>query len=182
MGRIFTKRMYFTTHDQLLCYCRPARASPPPPPKLGHDDEDTLSITMFAERMPIVYCVAPYAVDSHGEIEWLANGTPDQIGEKDLEAYTEAERKVNTLLKAEGFVDLCKVEEVRRVTPKTYEGDQRPPSARAQQQRETDAASDVKSFELVLNNGLILKLQVSLLYSRKPFFLTAVGLRRGDEG
>ena len=33
-GRLFFKRLYFSTHNQFLAFNRPAQADPPPPPKL----------------------------------------------------------------------------------------------------------------------------------------------------
>ncbi|KAI5779234.1 Pleckstrin homology domain-containing protein [Geopyxis carbonaria] len=166
--RTFQKRMYFTTHDQYLCFCRPARALPPAPPskfkngRIPTPDE-------IAEDMPLIYSVTPYQLDGRSEIEWLSNNTPEGIDIKDKEAYEEAERKVNTLLKAEGFVDLCKVTEVRIVRPRIF--------SIGQSMSEQEVAEiDDTSFELALDNGLVLKLQSYCSQTRDEWVLRLADL------
>ena len=153
LGRLFQKRLYFTTHDNYLCFCRPSKALPPRPlnPKLCRDG-NVPSADEIADELPLIYSVTPFPVNASGDVEWLNGNTPENVEQKDKEAYDEAERKVNTLLNAEGFIDLCKVLEVR---------------ARISEENEDPASSDDaiprgsedRIFELVLENGLILPLK-----------------------
>ncbi|KAL7272671.1 hypothetical protein RUND412_004516 [Rhizina undulata] len=172
LGRMFYKRLYFTTHDNYLCFCKPARALPPPPPKLAVHDVVVPPTSQIIDEIPLIYAVAPYVPNKDGDIEWLAKGTPHDIDCRDKEAYDEAERKVNTLLRTEGFIDLCRVTEVRLmkrqpngVNPRLENGPSvdfhvppPDPDSNAEDGRTGDI-NDEKSFELVLDNGLVLRLQ-----------------------
>ncbi|KAI5785018.1 Pleckstrin homology domain-containing protein [Peziza echinospora] len=112
----FAKRYYWATHDNLFCFCRPARALPPPPPKLNVHDGVVPPTSQLIDKIPMIYGVAPYELDENGEVEWLASsGNKAFLERKDIEAYNEAERKVNTLLRAEGFIDLTRVERVELI-------------------------------------------------------------------
>jgi len=174
LGRLFYKRLYFTTHDNLLCFCRPARALPPPPPKLPVHAGTIPKLSEIKNEIPLIYAVAPYAPDTDGDIAWITKGTAKEIDFRDRDAYDEGERKVNTLLRAEGFIDLCKVVEVRyvRLRPRGKDAgighgesadfDRSVPDSN----REGGAIGelcDEKTFELVLDNGCALKLQVSVV-------------------
>ncbi|KAL8955081.1 MAG: hypothetical protein Q9183_006803, partial [Haloplaca sp. 2 TL-2023] len=92
-GKMFFKRLYFFTHDHYLCYCRPAKALPPPPPKASLGRASSIPTAVeITEKTPLVYAVNPYPVKD-GRIEWLArSNTSDNVERADEEAYTEAER------------------------------------------------------------------------------------------
>jgi hypothetical protein len=151
LGKKFQKKQYWATHDQFLCYCRPARAIPPAPPKnLARGGVEPTS-----DEVPLIYSISPYELNENGDIEWLANPTPGLVERKDEEAYLEAERKINLMLNAEGFVDLVQCVSVRRVVHAT--------NGQPSGDSEGNAfePEDETSFEIVLENGLILRLQVS---------------------
>ena len=170
LGKMFYKRLYFFTHNQYLCYCRPARALPPPPPKLTLGNDSKIpSAQQIVNRIPLIYAVDPYPT-TEGQIDWLKHGTRSTRQKHDIEAYKEAERKVNTLLRAEGYVNLShvvKVQNVRRgSSPADQNLDQGPDvdfheevSDTRRDDGKTDQFDDDRTFELVLKNGLIIRLQ-----------------------
>ncbi|KAG0128010.1 hypothetical protein HOY82DRAFT_623252 [Tuber indicum] len=170
LGGPFYKRLYFTTHDNLLCFCKPARALPPPPPKLRVNTGVIPKLSEIKDEIPLIYAVAPYAPDADGDIAWITKGTAEEIGARDRDAYDEGERKVNTLLRAEGFIDLCKVAEVcyakRQLRGKDGgigHGESADFDPSIPDPNRGDGAvgevNDEKAFELVLDNGLTLRLQ-----------------------
>lgn len=113
----------------------------------------------------MIYAVTPYKIDDNHDIEWLNCGNHEFLERQDLHAYHEAERKVNTLLRSEGFIDLTKVERVELIrkdvgdegTP-FAEGDESP-ALNTDGDNTTDSAFHEKVFRLVLNNGLDVKFQ-----------------------
>lgn len=161
LGRFFFKRLYFYTHDNLLCFCKPARALPPPPPELLLRNGTIPKTSEIIDDIPLIYAVAPYALDAHGKISWLTKAEAE-IERRDRDAYDEAERKVNTLLRSDGFVDLCKAVEVRLV--KRGYGESAGVRQSMLDSNQDDGGvheiNDEKAFEIVLENGLVLRLQV----------------------
>ncbi|KAL8640436.1 MAG: hypothetical protein Q9228_002648 [Teloschistes exilis] len=170
LGKMFFKRLYFFTHDHYLCYCRPAKALPPPPPKTSLAKTSSIpSASEITQKTPIVYAVNPYPL-SGGKIGWLSKGTAASIERADEEAYTEAERRTNSLLNAEGYINICQIVRVRKVhrgsTPADVNIDHgsdvdfhEAVSNSRQDDGKTDVFDDDRTFELVLNNGLVIRLQ-----------------------
>lgn len=169
-GKMFFKRLYFFTHNQFLCYCRPAKALPPPPPKASLGKASKIpTATEITDQTPLVYAVNPFPI-RNGEIEWLRKGAATTIARADEEAFVEAERRTNTLLNAEGYINICRIVEVRKVhrgsTPADANVDQGPNvdfhEAVDDSRRDdgkTDEFDDDRTFELVMNNGLVIRLQ-----------------------
>ena len=62
MGRMFYKRLYFSTHDQFLCFSRPAHAIPPPPPRMPMTEHSTIPSTrqITLKAFPIPYSCVRY--------------------------------------------------------------------------------------------------------------------------
>lgn len=175
LGKMFFKRLYFFTHNHYLCYCRPANALPPPPPKasLGRTSKIP-SATEITENTPLIYAVNPYPMKD-GKIEWLEKGTATSIERANEDAYTEAERRTNSLLNAEGYINMCQIDRIREVyrgsTPADANVDQgsdvdfhEAVSDSRQDDGRTDEFDDERAFELVLNNGLVVRLQA---YNKK---------------
>lgn len=170
LGRKFQKRQYWATHDQYLCYCQPGRALPPAPPKSLHRGGVTPTLSEIAAEMPLIYCVSPFALNAESDIEWLAaDPVPGHIKRKDEEAYHEAERRVNLLGKAEGFVDLTKAIQARRVVPDCTPGGGDGPAEESD--GSTVQSDDEMCFEIVLDNGLALKLQAFDAQTRDEWIL-----------
>ena len=156
----FSKRAYFSTHNQFLCFCKPSKAMPPAPPKLPKSRDNTIpTMNEIAESIPIIYAVNPYPIDD-GQITWLTGKSTGTIEGHDQVAFEEAERKVNVLLEAEGYLNLCNVLAVRdlqrneSMTSEQNESQSTPVNIGAAQQ-----AADDRTFELVLKNGLVVRLQ-----------------------
>lgn len=132
------------------------------------DDFNVPSAHEIASTIPLIYAVCPYPVHD-GEIAWLAKGQSERR-ECDAEAYDEAERLVNTLLNCDGYVNLCNVARVRNVvrgaTPadeNVVEGsevdfDQDVPDTQ-QDDGATVKFDDDRTFELLMQNGLVVRLQ-----------------------
>lgn len=169
-GKMFFKRLYFSTNDQYLCYCRPALALPPPPPKLNlTKDLKIPSVRQIINHTPVIFSVNPYPV-SQGEIEWLRYGRSEIKQKHDAGAYKEAERKVQTMLKAEGYINLShviRVQNVQRgITPADENVGEGPevdfhqtvPDSNLDDGK-TNRFDDHKTFELVVKNGLVIRLQ-----------------------
>lgn len=166
---VFYKRLYFYTHDNLLFFCKPARALPPTPPKLPR----TLGTQIpgseeIVDKIPLMYAVASYPI-TEGQIDWVRNGNIAFQERKDEEAYREAERKINSVLRAEGFIDLCQVQEIRAMKKEELHDDivqgdpvdfHRPVPNSSNEDGRTKELDDDRLFELMLTNGLILRLQV----------------------
>lgn len=169
-GKMFYKRLYFSTHNQFLCYCRPAKALPPPPPTLTLSGDSRIpSAHQIVNRTPLTFSVDPYPT-SQGEISWLRHGTPQSKEKHDNEAYKEAERKVNTMLHADGYVNLSHVVRVRNMqrgsTPADANMDRGPDvdfhEEVADSRRDDgkiEKVDDDRTFELLLKNGLVIRLQ-----------------------
>ena len=188
LGRLFFKRLYFSTHDQYLVFSRPANATPPPPPKLPFSGNSRVPTAhQIADKIPLIYAVNPYPVRD-GEIEWLSaehSGTPQSRRLHDQDAQDEAERKADILLNCDGYINLCDVIKVRKVRRGATQADDNIESgsdvdfdAEVEDTTRDDGATkefnDDRTFELVLRNGLIIRLQVS--DSAPSFFPAFVAL------
>lgn len=119
----------------------------------------------ISEGIPLIYAIAPYQLNSEGGIEWLGGtSTPTVYRARDQEAYDEAQRKITLLSRSVGFVDLTKVDTVCRVGSISDEGYGVDSANDHMHSDHDDAISvvedDDKCFEIVLDNGLRLKLQV----------------------
>jgi len=159
-GKMFSKRSYFSTHNQFLCYCKPSKAMPPIPPKLPKiQGQDIPTVGQIVEKIPLIYGVNPYPIDN-GQISWLTGTTENTIEENDQHAFDEAERQFNMLLETDGYFDLCHVRLIRNVqqneSPASAQGrdDSTPAKVGIANQREY-----ARTFEVVLRNGLVVRLK-----------------------
>ncbi|KAF2502470.1 meiotically up-regulated gene 56 protein [Lophium mytilinum] len=183
LGRLFFKRLYFSTHDQYLVFSLPAKAAPPPPPKLPASANSRVPTAHdIAENIPLIYAVDPYPIQD-GEIEWLASGhtgTPAKVKLHDRDAQDEADRKAQILLNCDGYINLCNVMKVRKVHKGETLADEDIESG-----SDVDFDADVedtnrddgttqdfdndRTFELVMRNGLIVRLQSYNKATRKEW-------------
>ena len=169
-GKMFFKRLYFTTHNHYLCYCRPAKAMPPPPPTLALDERRNIpSATQIVEHTPLIYAVNPFPLKDSA-VEWLQHKADGPKHRHDHEAFQESERKVNTMLQAEGYINLIHVARVRHVKRGATPVDQNIDSGSdvdfhqevddtRREDGKADTLDDDRTFELVLKNGLVVRLQ-----------------------
>ncbi|PGH23103.1 hypothetical protein AJ80_02877 [Polytolypa hystricis UAMH7299] len=174
-GKKFSRRMYCFTNDQYLCFTRPARANPPPPPRLPTVSGSRVpSSAQIVKQTPITYSINPFPLHD-GEISWLSKGKA-HAQRRDVEAYAENRRTLENLSKSEGYFDLCKATCVRT-------------TAHADCQEENDVnGGDVefhdeardrcltdhtgrqqtqcRTFELVMDNGLVVRFRAYNLETR----------------
>ena len=168
-GKMFFKRLYFATHNQFLFFCRPAKALPPSPPKLPMTEGAKIpSASQIVDKTPLIYAVNPYPLNE-GRLSWLKEGNSAKQ-KHDQDAHDEAERKSNTLLQAEGYINLCHVIRVRNVlrgsTPADQNVDEGPDvdfhvevDDTPEDDGKTDEFDDHRTFELVMKNSLVIRLQ-----------------------
>ncbi|KAF1992293.1 hypothetical protein K402DRAFT_387951 [Aulographum hederae CBS 113979] len=176
-GRLFYKRLYFSTHDQYLVFSRPAKSHPPPPPELPTTAQASIPTAhQVADKIPIIYAVNPYpTTESKDEISWLARGSSiskEKANRHDVDAQDEAERKLNTLTDCDGYINMCNIVKVRNLHRGATAADEEINSGTSSDvdfdedvsnTREDDgttpAMDDDRTFELVLKNGLLIRLQ-----------------------
>ena len=169
-GKMYFKRLYFTTHNQFLCYCRPAKAVPPPPPQMPLSENAQIpSPSQIVDRTPIIFAVNPYPCEN-GQVGWLKHGSLASNRRHDQEAYKEAERTVNSMLQAEGYINLTHVVRVQHVHRGNSPADanvaegpdvnfHQDVSDTRRDDGQTNQFDDRRTFELVLKNGLMVRLQ-----------------------
>jgi hypothetical protein len=170
MNKMFFKRLYFYTDDHYLFFCRPAKALPPAPPKCApREDESVPSAREILDVMPLSWDVNPYPLQD-GEIAWLSNGNKEYVKRHDEEAYAHVQRNVHNISSADGYIDMCRVQEVRNIIRGSSPADsniQEGPSVdfnpEPRDSRQDDGATqefdDDRTFEMVLDNGLVIRLQ-----------------------
>ena len=170
LGKMYFKRLYFTTHNQFLCYCRPANALPPPPPKLSlSGDSKVPSASEIVQNTPLIYAVNPYP-NKDGEIEWLHQGSAASKKRSDDDAFKEAERNTSTMLKAEGYINLSHVVRIHNAQRGNSVADQNVGRGEdvdfhedvedtRQDDGMTDQFDDNRTFELTMKNKLVIRLQ-----------------------
>ena len=169
LGKMYFKRLYFVTHNQYLCYCRPAKALPPPPPRLSSkQDAKVPSASDIVDSTPLIFAVDPFP-EQGGQIEWLRRNAASNE-QHDTDAYKEGERRTNTLLQAEGYVNLIHVLRVQNVQRGNSVADQSVNEGPAVDFHEevddttrddgkTQSFDDGRTFELVMKNKLVIRLQ-----------------------
>jgi hypothetical protein len=157
LGRVYSTRLYFASHDQYLFFTHPRNASVPKSPKILERGDKGL--------LPLIHNVDPYPLKDE-KIEWLQEPGPRGVEQCDEDALEEARRKIRLLENSDGFIDLTTVVKVRRLHKETLpaeltieeepESDAEDSSAE-ETDNETTMVDDKKSFELVLSNGLIIR-------------------------
>lgn len=170
MGKMYFKRLYFTTHNHFLCYCRPARALPPPPTKLSLSGNSKVpSASEIVQNTPLIYAVNPYP-NKDSEIEWLRQGTAASKARHDEDAYKEADRNTRTVLQAEGYINMSHVIRVQNAQRGNSVADDNVGQGEdvdfheevedtGQDDGKTDHFDDNRTFELVMKNNLVIRLQ-----------------------
>ncbi|KAG8526560.1 uncharacterized protein KY384_008761 [Bacidia gigantensis] len=169
LGKMYYKRLYFTTHNQYFCYCRPARAQPPPPPSLPEKADDKIpSASELVDNSPLIFAVNPFP-EHNGQIDWLKHNASVKA-QHDEAAHKESERKVNSLLQAEGYVNLLHVSRVQNATrgnsvadPHISEGSDvdfhQEVLDTPRDDGKVSTFDDDRTFELVMKNKLVIRLQ-----------------------
>lgn len=170
MNKMFFKRLYFYSQDHFLLFCRPAKACPPTPPRLAPIEESNIpTARQIIEEMPMSWDIEPYPIED-GEISWLTNGNSEFVQRHDEEAYAQLQRNVHNIGQADGYIDLCKVREVRNMQPGSSPADPNlsegpavdfhpePEDTRGDDGTTKEFEHD-RTFELALENDLVIRLQ-----------------------
>ncbi|KAJ5360931.1 hypothetical protein N7517_010122 [Penicillium concentricum] len=170
MNKMFFKRLYFFTQDHYLFFCRPAKAFPPQPPKCAPPEDGSIPTAReILKQMPLSWDIDPYPLEN-GEITWLSSGNQEFVKRHDEEAYAHVQRNTHNISQADGCIDMCRVQEVRHVyrgscpaDPNIGEGPSVDFHPEPRDSRQDDGATrefdDHRTFEMVLDNGLVIRLQ-----------------------
>lgn len=101
---MFYKRLYFTTHDHLLCYCKPNRALVPLPQCAWNIDFDNPpSAEELSRIIPNIFNVEPLKAENN-HFTWIGGKKNQNF--HNMVAYNESERRLNVLLRVEVFTSL----------------------------------------------------------------------------
>lgn len=172
MGKTFFKRLYFSTHDHLLVFNRPAQATPPHPPKLQTLNGSNIpSSKDILEQTPVMFDIDPYQLDPETkQVKWLQSGMQDRISHKDRQAYEEARRNHANLSASDGYINMTRIQRVQKMHWGTDSVDETLDSgtdvdfhASVPDTHDHDGTTaqidDERMFELILENGLVVRLQ-----------------------
>ncbi|KAL5397412.1 hypothetical protein PMIN06_003648 [Paraphaeosphaeria minitans] len=184
LGLMYHKQLYFATHDQFLVFSRPTNSTPPPPPKMPTVEGSAVpSASAIREGTPDTWAINPYPIrDNH--VEWLLedhSGTPESRRLHDDDAADEAQRKLQNLLNCDGYINLANIAKVRKArlgaTP-VDENIDTGSDVDFDEEVEDDATRDdgvtkevdiARTFELIMRNGLIIRLQAADIVRRKEW-------------
>ncbi|KAL1607922.1 hypothetical protein SLS60_002861 [Paraconiothyrium brasiliense] len=184
LGLMYHKQLYFATHDQFLTFSRPTNTTPPPPPKMPISEGPAVpSARTIRERTPDTWAVDPYPVKD-GRIEWLLeghSGTPESRRLHDEGAADEAQRKLQNLLNCDGYINLANVVKVRKArlgatpvdehidTGSDVDFDEDVDDDTTRDDGVTKEVDIDRTFELIMRNGLIIRLQAADKARRKEW-------------
>ncbi|KAL3438286.1 Pleckstrin homology domain-containing protein [Aspergillus tetrazonus] len=169
MNRMFSKRLYFFSQDHYLFFCKPSQALPPTPPWLSTLDSDIPSTQEILDKAPLSYEIDPFPLQD-GQISWLSNGNTEHQKRRDEEAYAQFQRDIHNLSNADGFINLRLVQEVRSIpddfpsasnTRETCDRGITQPNDPSQLQAGNvgEQSTDNAGFEMLLDNGLVVRFQ-----------------------
>lgn len=192
LGLMYHKQLYFASHDQYLVFSRPTKVTPPPPPKFPASQNAAVpEAQAVKDTIPDSWAVNPYGLKDK-QIEWLAeghSGTTETRRLHDEDAADEAERKEQNLLNCDGYINMASIIKVRKAILGTSPVDEDIEDGSDvdfddevdDSTRDDGVTKDVdldRSFELVMKNGLVIRLQVRNLdlnlmnntyqYNRRP--------------
>ncbi|KAF2870754.1 meiotically up-regulated gene 56 protein [Massariosphaeria phaeospora] len=185
LGLMYHKQLYFSTHDQYLIFSRPTKATPPPPPSLPASRQVSVpSAHSIADTIPETWAVNPYPLKDN-QIEWLSDdgsSSPESSRLHDEDAADEAERKAQNLLNCDGYVNLTQIEKVRKAKKGASPVDEDIESGSDvdfdedlnESNGEDGATRDFaieRTFELVMQNELIIRLQAADEARRKEWII-----------
>ncbi|GAB7337242.1 hypothetical protein MBLNU457_g2615t1 [Dothideomycetes sp. NU457] len=172
LGKLFYKRLYFTSQNQYLLFLRPTKTKPPPPPKMPMSANSKIpSSKQIAEKIPLIFAVNPYPLEND-TISWLRphHGPSHAHSEHDTDAADEADRNSQAVLDCDGFINMCDIVKIRKVKRGATPADQRLDEGEEVDfdievpntlgdDGETSEMDDHRTFEVVLKNNLVIRLQ-----------------------
>jgi Pleckstrin homology domain len=170
LGRTYFKRLYFSTHNQFLAFNKPSKITPPHAPRLPTITGTNIpTATEIINQTPTMFEVDPFPIDEGG-MRWLKRGTPVTIQDHDRKAAEESRRNLENLSQCDGYIDLCRVVKVRQMqwgaTPVDEDMDSgsdvdfhQEVTDTTQDDGTTKTFDNRRTFELLLDNGLVIRLQ-----------------------
>lgn len=170
LGRIYFKRLYFSTQNQFLNFNKPSRITPPHPPRLPTITGSNIpSASEIINGTPTMFDIDPFPIQEGG-ISWLKLGTPASVQDYDRKAAEEWQRNLENLSECDGYINLCQVVKVRKMLwgATSVDDDMESGSNVDFHQDVADTARDdgttrtldnERTFELLLDNGLVVRLQ-----------------------
>ncbi|USP75534.1 hypothetical protein yc1106_02808 [Curvularia clavata] len=183
LGLMYHKQLYFASHDQYLVFSRPTKVTPPPPPRLPASENAAVpTAEAVREAVPDSWAVNPYGLDN-GQIEWLVeghSGTTETRRLHDEDALDEAVRKEQNLLNCDGYINLVDVVKVRKarlgasaVDEDLEEGSDVDFDEDVDDSMNNDGVTNdldiERTLELVMKNGLVIRLQAANKARRKEW-------------
>ena len=164
-GKMFFKRLYFSTFNHYFCFLEPGKAMPPKPPDLlGDNGAGALRASEIAKKIPLVYAVDPFPLQD-GRIPWVSSSNVDKKRKLDQLAYEESERSLKLLTESEGYINLCHVVRVRGLRPGSSALPDQGHGVNDEDATGREAhygnvkGDELRTFELELKNGLVIRLQ-----------------------
>lgn len=113
LRKLYFRPSYFFTNDNLLFFSSCFKACPPSSSK--EMDVRSLQKGDRIDSLPNVYEQDPYPLDLSSHITWLKGDlTAKEFESNDLYALNCFRRRVDQILKAEGVIDLCEIEEIHQ--------------------------------------------------------------------
>ena len=172
MRKMFFKRLFFFTQDHFLFFCKPAKATLPLKLILNHSN---ISNHGNSDETRLQYEINPFPVEN-GHITWLNSGNKEFIRKHDEDAFAESQRNIRNLSNCEGYVDLCSVCEVRHILHDTPTDPYTRNEGHDRDNVNVDQFRDGRRFELVLDNGLVVRLLAYNSSSRDKWIKRLDGL------
>lgn len=144
-NKLFFRKTYLHTHDNLLFYCRAMKAVPPFPE--GYD-RNVDSVESFARDMPTYFEVQPFCVDPvTGMPEWLKNNlTREQFEARDKAALFEIQRRVICIERSDGFLDLRDISSITPINSRGEDGEDEDDEENSNDESETSNDHNSKYF------------------------------------
>ena len=182
MGKAFVKRLYFATQGHYLVFNRPAKVTPPHPPRLATIfGTNVPSSSEIVKQTPTTFDIDPYPLRD-GEVTWLSSGNPEHLRSHDREALEEAQRNTENLSNCDGLINMTRVVKVRKMKWGAHEMDeeldvgsssdvefhQEVPNT-LHEDGETKKLDEDRIFELILDNGLVVRLQAYDSHTRQQW-------------
>ena len=174
-GKTYFKRLYFSTQNQFLVFNRPAKATPPHPPRLATiSGKSVPSSHDIIEATPTMFDINPFPVSDsggqHKSISWLSSGNPDHVNSHDREAFEEARRNLFNISSCDGYINMCRISKVRKIKWGASPTDEEISSGSdvdfhqevtdtVREDGATKSIDDDRVFELLLDNNLVVRLQ-----------------------
>ncbi|EER24674.1 PH domain containing protein [Coccidioides posadasii C735 delta SOWgp] len=177
IGKNFFKRLYFYTQDQFLCFCKPGKATPPAPPSLPTITSRNIPTSAeIIRETPIVYDVDPFPVNN-GKVTWLTVGRKEYAKSHDAEAFAENRRITKNAANTEGYINMCRVAEIRPVSSQTSQEEQHANAGDVEYHGERGKAvhgarhetKEDRSFEIVLDDGLVVLFRTYNMQTRQEW-------------